>query len=57
MIKQPTHIRDEADDKATRCGLKAPNDLPYVLAKFVQAHINGWGMKVCKQCAKGGWPT
>lgn len=23
----PSHIRDEADDKTTRCGLKAPDDL------------------------------
>jgi hypothetical protein len=51
----PTHIVDDAFDRRSRCGEKDP--LPVVLAKFVQAHIDGWGMPVCPECAKGGWPT
>lgn len=52
----PTHIRDTADSKLTRCGLKKPHDLPFVLAGFVQVHIDGHAMVVCPACAGGGWP-
>jgi hypothetical protein len=53
----PTHIVDEPGAKVTRCGRTRPRDLPRVWAPFVQAHVDGWGMIVCPECAEKGWPT
>lgn len=55
---RPTHIVDEPGQR-TRCGLKRKRnaDLPLVLARHVQAHIDGHGLIVCDECAAGGWPT
>ncbi len=45
----PTHIMADAGDRRSLCGLKDP--YPHVLARFVQAHVNGWGMPVCPDCS------
>lgn len=47
--KDPTHIVDQPGDKRSRCGIKNPT--PVVWAPFVQAHVDGWGMQVCEECA------
>lgn len=54
---RPTHIIDTPGAKHTRCGKVAlhRDGLPHVWAPFVQAHINGYGMTVCPDCAAGGW--
>jgi len=44
----PTHILDHASDRVTRCGLK--DAYPQVLARFVRAHVDGWGMVPCPDC-------
>lgn len=45
----PTHIVAEAGDRYSLCGVKNP--LPVVVARFVEAHVKGWGMVVCHECA------
>jgi hypothetical protein len=54
---RPAHIIDHIGDRSTRCGRKDKEMYPVVLARHVQAHINGHDMPVCAECAKGGWPT
>jgi len=55
----PVHIVDHPGDRKTRCGKVALDEegLPHVYVKFVQAHIDGYGMQVCTECAEGGWPS
>jgi hypothetical protein len=43
-----THIVANGGDKRSLCGVKDP--VPVVGAKFVQAHVEGWGMEVCPEC-------
>jgi hypothetical protein len=52
--ERPTHIVDHPGDRKSRCGLKDP--LPVIYAPFVQRHVDGYGMTVCVECAKDGWP-
>lgn len=53
---QPTHIVDEPGQRS-RCGLKRKDAIPVVLARHVQAHVDGHAIVLCPECAKGGWPT
>lgn len=46
----PTHVKAQPGDRLSLCGLKDP--LPSVLARFVSAHKQGHGMKVCPLCAE-----
>ena len=46
----PTHIIDHPADRRSRCGIKDP--LPVIWAPYVQAHVDGYGMTVCADCAE-----
>jgi hypothetical protein len=48
-----THIHD-GDSKTTLCGIKmkSKESLPLVNARFVQRHVDGYGMSVCPECAE-----
>jgi hypothetical protein len=52
---EPSHIVDHPGDRHSRCGIKDP--LPVTWARYVQRHIDGYGMPVCEKCAEGGWPV
>lgn len=45
----PTHVVADAGDKRSLCGVKKPR--PVVLARFVRAHVDGYGLVVCAGCA------
>lgn len=48
MSDAPSHVIAHPGDTHSLCGVKNP--LPVVAAKFVEAHVNGWGMVVCPAC-------
>lgn len=45
----PTHIVANPGDRRSMCGIKDP--MPVVWVEFVDAHVRGYGMAVCEQCA------
>lgn len=47
--RNATHIIAMPGDRRTLCGIK--DAVPHVWAKFVQAHVDGWAMPVCPDCA------
>lgn len=50
MTDWPTHIVAEPGDRHSLCGAKNP--MPRVAAAHVQAHVDGYGMVVCTECAE-----
>jgi hypothetical protein len=53
-ILAPTHVIAGAGAPATLCGLvaiKGKLPLPYVLARFARAHVDGYGRELCAGCA------
>ena len=47
---RPTHIVGKPDDRRSRCGIKDP--LPVIWAPFVSAHVEGYGLTLCPDCAR-----
>ena len=50
----PAHLLAVAGDRRSLCGLKDP--LPRVLVRHAPAHMAGYGMEVCDNCAAVAWP-
>jgi hypothetical protein len=47
-LEEPTHVIALPSDRHSLCGVKDP--LPVVALRFVDAHIRGHGMVVCREC-------
>jgi len=45
-----THVVARAGDRRALCGQKDP--LPVVWAPYVQAHVDGYGLVLCPDCAR-----
>lgn len=43
-----THVIAHLGDRRSLCGVKKP--LPVVWARFVDAHVEGHGMIICRDC-------
>lgn len=53
MSEPRSHLLGNSGDKRTLCGIPTNSNehMPYVLARFAQAHIDGRDMRVCADCA------
>lgn len=47
-----THVIVDSSDRRALCGRKDP--MPVVLARFVQAHVDGYGLVLCQRCVELG---
>lgn len=45
----PTHVVAQPGDRKSLCGIR--DALPVVAAKAVDAHVRGYAMLVCSECA------
>jgi hypothetical protein len=50
--EKASHLVPFPAAKRSLCGVKDP--LPKVLTRYAQAHIDGYGMKVCQLCSIAG---
>lgn len=46
----PTHIVAKPGDRRSLCGLR--DALPVVWVEAVDAHVRGWQMVICAECAR-----
>lgn len=60
MITEPVHLLAVPGADHTMCGLRRSTReprYPVVVAEFAPAHVAGWGMRICTECASAQMPT